>query len=246
MPVYNGKNYFESALRSAIASISNEDEIIVVEDGSVDGGVGDIIKKYVKQAKIKYFVKNNGGVGSALNFGIEKAENAIFAWLSHDDIYLPNRFNSDRNLRALVPDIITVTNFYLYNQKDKKCMFINSSKKIGSRQKIKLLAHRFLNGNTITIPINIIKSFGGFDESLMHTQDYDLWCKILKDYNFSAIPDSTVISRQHIEQDSKKKPTEALREYKILIRKNLTLKDVIDPRNFFKVLQIFSSLYLNR
>ena len=41
--------------------------------------------------KIKYFNKENGGVSTALNLGIEKMTGDFFSWLSHDDLYYPNK-----------------------------------------------------------------------------------------------------------------------------------------------------------
>lgn len=243
MPVYNGKNYFEQALKSAIIAISDDDEIIVVEDGSKDGGVENIVIKYSNQAKIRYFFKSNGGVGSALNLGIEKASNKIFAWLSHDDMYLPNRFDKDRQLRSLMPEIVTVSNFYLYYDDIEKCIHIDSTKKIGGRQKVKLLGSRSLNGNCLLAPINLLKSMGGFDESLKHTQDYDLWCRILSDREFVAIPDATVVSRQHSGQDSKRQPAQALKEYKQLLRKYLKQSDIVNLRNLPELVKIIKNYY---
>jgi glycosyltransferase involved in cell wall biosynthesis len=36
--------------------------------------------------------KPNGGTASALNIGIEKMKGEYFSWLSHDDVYYPEKF----------------------------------------------------------------------------------------------------------------------------------------------------------
>lgn len=243
IPVYNGKKYFEQALNSAIQALTKGDEIIVVEDGSDDGGIESVVKRYSKQVKIRYFYKSNGGVGSALNLGIEKAENPIFAWLSHDDMYLPNRFDADRRLRSLIPKIVTLTDFYIYSELNGSLRYVNATKKVGSRQKVKLLGSRFLNGNCLSIPISLLKSLGGFDESLRHVQDYDMWCKVLTRESLIAIPESTALLRVHADQHSKRMPAEAQKEYVALVKKNLTAFDLINPQNFVELFKIFNSLY---
>ena len=101
MPVYNGRKYFRNALQSALSALGDGDEIVVIEDGSEDGGVGDVVAA-VSDPRIRYEYQDNGGVASALNHGLKIAQNPYFAWLSHDDLFLPDRLREDRKLRRLL------------------------------------------------------------------------------------------------------------------------------------------------
>src|SRR5437764_1349700 len=90
IPVYNGGTYFEEALKSALAQTYPNVEIIVVNDGSTDEGkTHSIAQKYL--SKIKYFYQSNKGVAGALNTGIRQMTGEFFTWLSHDDMYLPEK-----------------------------------------------------------------------------------------------------------------------------------------------------------
>lgn len=238
MPVYNGREYFEQALISAISALSEEDEIVVVEDGSTDGGVKQIVDRHMSRAAIRYVCKSNGGVASALNIGLETARNPVFSWLSHDDLYLPNRLTSDRRLRQTLPDLVTVSNFYVYFEGAGRCTHVDSTKKIGGRQKVRLLGSRFINGNCVSAPVQLLTSLGGFNEALRHTQDYDLWCRLLRSTALTAIPIPTVISRQHPNQDSRRAPLAARNEYKQLLRQYLTPAEIADPRNAVELFKI--------
>ena len=71
IPVYNGSNYLSEAIESALNQTYGNTEVIVVNDGSCDAGrTEDIARDYGE--KIRYFVKENGGVASALNTGIRR------------------------------------------------------------------------------------------------------------------------------------------------------------------------------
>ena len=68
IPVYNGENYLREAIDSALAQTYKNFEVIVVNDGSSDK-TDEICKSY--GSRIRYFKKENGGVSTALNLGIE-------------------------------------------------------------------------------------------------------------------------------------------------------------------------------
>src|SRR5437763_2510564 len=86
IPVYNGANYLAEAIDSALAQMDSE--VIVVNDGSTDGGATEAIALRYGD-RIRYIAKPNGGVSSALNRGIAEMRGEYFCWLSHDDRYLP-------------------------------------------------------------------------------------------------------------------------------------------------------------
>jgi len=67
IPVYNAEKYLEECIESALNQTYPDIEIIAVNDGSTDNSLG-ILKKY--EGKIKIISKENGGVASALNAGI--------------------------------------------------------------------------------------------------------------------------------------------------------------------------------
>ena len=88
IPVFNGINYIEEAINSVLAQSYENQEIVVVDDGSTDG-TWELLKKY--KSKVRSFRKENGGVASALNLGLGEMRGVYFAWLSHDDVFLPEK-----------------------------------------------------------------------------------------------------------------------------------------------------------
>jgi len=90
IPVYNGSNYMREAIESALAQTYENIEIIVINDGSSDGGKTDEIARSYGD-RINYILKENGGVATALNTGIREMTGEYFSWLSHDDVYYPEK-----------------------------------------------------------------------------------------------------------------------------------------------------------
>ena len=85
VPVYNVEKYLEKCLTSLVNQTLKDIEIIVVNDGSSDNSQ-KIIDKYAKKYKnIKSYIKNNGGVSDARNYGIKKAKGKYIAFVDGDD-----------------------------------------------------------------------------------------------------------------------------------------------------------------
>ncbi|MBQ4102016.1 MAG: glycosyltransferase [Oscillospiraceae bacterium] len=92
IPVFNAAKYIEPCLQSLMAqTMAKKDfEVLLVDDGSTDQS-GEICKKYESMSPIfRYLPKENGGVSSARNYGIEKAQGKYFLYLDSDDTLTPD------------------------------------------------------------------------------------------------------------------------------------------------------------
>lgn len=90
VPVYNTEKYLAKCLDSVLAQTYQDFEIVVVNDGSPDNAQ-DIIDVYKAKYpdKIKAFIKENGGLSDARNFGTAKASGEYLLFLDSDDYLCP-------------------------------------------------------------------------------------------------------------------------------------------------------------
>lgn len=85
VPVYNVEKYIKKCLNSLVNQTLDEVEIVVVNDGSPDNSQ-KIIDEYTKKYKnIKSYVKKNGGLSDARNYGIKKATGKYISFVDSDD-----------------------------------------------------------------------------------------------------------------------------------------------------------------
>lgn len=90
VPVYNVYDYLDKCLNSLANQTIHDFEVIIVNDGSTDNSQ-EIIDKYVSEnSNMHSFIKKNGGLSSARNYGIEKANGDYILFLDSDDYYEPN------------------------------------------------------------------------------------------------------------------------------------------------------------
>lgn len=85
VPIYNVENYLGMCLDSIQNQTYQNFECLLINDGSPDNSA-DICREYVaKDARFRYFEKENGGLSSARNYGIERAEGTVITFVDSDD-----------------------------------------------------------------------------------------------------------------------------------------------------------------
>ena len=90
MPVYNTSPYLRQCMDSILAQdIEVPYEVLLVDDGSTDGG-GEVCDEYAaKDERVRVFHQENQGLSAARNTGIDAARGRYYAFVDSDDVVLP-------------------------------------------------------------------------------------------------------------------------------------------------------------
>jgi glycosyltransferase involved in cell wall biosynthesis len=88
LPVYNGEQYLPFAIESVLSQTLQDYELIVVDDGSTDSTPA-IVRSYGD--RVRYVPQKNTGTAGAFNHGLKLASGKYISWLSHDDVFLPEK-----------------------------------------------------------------------------------------------------------------------------------------------------------
>ena len=96
IPLYNGSEFIEEAIRSVFAQTEPVDEIVVVNDGSQDNG-SEIVERLSRLHPITLLRKPNGGQSSARNFAINHTRCSHVAFLDQDDIWYEDHIERLKN-----------------------------------------------------------------------------------------------------------------------------------------------------
>ncbi|MCL1999468.1 MAG: glycosyltransferase [Turicibacter sp.] len=208
IPVYNGSNYLKEAIDSALAQTYKNIEILVINDGSTDN-TEEIAQSYGD--RIRYFKKENGGVSTALNMGIENMKGEYFSWLSHDDIYYPNRTELLINALYEDGDMTKLAwgdceNFY--ENTGRKVRRGPDEKSTKITDSVFPIISGFVGGCAILIHRSHFDRVGYFREDLRYTQDIEMWLRMFRGQQSVYVPHFMHITRIHSEAVSNTKKKE--------------------------------------
>ena len=85
VPVYNAEKYLGYCLNSLLSQTYTNWEAILINDGSFDGSL-EICKNYAElDSRFRVFTKENGGVSSARNYGLQFVQGEYLEFLDSDD-----------------------------------------------------------------------------------------------------------------------------------------------------------------
>lgn len=94
VPVYNVKSYLKKCVESIINQTYTNLQIILVDDGSTDGSQ-DICDEFAQRdSRIVVIHKENGGLSTARNVGMDRAKGAYIAFVDSDDWLEPNMYEA--------------------------------------------------------------------------------------------------------------------------------------------------------
>jgi len=254
IPVFNGSDYLKQSIDSALSQTYSNIEIIVVNDGSNDDGASEKIALDYK-GKIRYFAKENGGVSSALNYGIKQMDGEWFSWLSHDDIYKPNKIaeqieylnkviisQTENSANKSISNIVLYCDTEFINSKGEVILRLKPiAKEFESTKEIilKNIKNNRLGGCSFLINKSAFLDMGGFNERIRTVSDYDYWYRLLLNgYKFYYVPKTLVQGRMHKKQVTYKLSDlgyKELNEFHTWLLKQLERKPEYDYKVFLKI-----------
>jgi glycosyltransferase involved in cell wall biosynthesis len=199
MPVYNGERYLREAIESILEQTFPDFEFLIIDDGSIDGGV-DIIRSYGDpRIRLEHNEKNLGLIAT-LNKGLELARGEYVARMDCDDISLPERLT----VQARVMD---------ENKSWGACgawIRIFDGSGDGRVQPYstdpdtlicELLFNPPMAHPSVIFRRERFRALGlHYDESYKNAEDYELWCRASRHMMLSNIPKILLLYRSHPRQ----------------------------------------------
>lgn len=197
MPVYNGEKYLSESIDSILDQTFLDYEFIIINDGSTDG-TSEILRNYsLKDKRIKLHHQSNQGVISALNKGLELARGKYIARMDADDVSLPDRFAKQVDFLETHPEVGVLGTGVRFMD---GCGNTSDTLQFPTQHGVLRWCLCFFSPivhPTVMMRRQIIEQAGGYAESMMIAEDYDLWRRLSCVTRLSNLKDVLLHFRKH-------------------------------------------------
>jgi glycosyltransferase involved in cell wall biosynthesis len=201
MPVYNGGQYLVEAIKSILDQTYSDFELIIVNDGSSDNS--EVVVKSFSDKRILY-LKNevNKGLIFTLNKGISLSKGTFIARMDQDDISDVKRFEKQLIEFNNDPQLVICGSFIKTFENNKE-EFI-SHMPVSHAQIISSIFFTcpFAHPSVMMKKETLLKLDAVYREDYPHSEDYDLWSRLVFLGNCKNIPEYLLSYRVHGNQVS--------------------------------------------
>ena len=187
MPLYNGAHDVLGAVNSVLNQRVSDFQLIVVNDGSTDGG--EKIVRGLHDGRVRVVDQENKGVSAARNRGIAEAQDDLVAFLDADDEWKPDFLETIIRMRLAFPKSSVFATHYVYKELDGSVRApILQRVQEGEWEGIlnnyfEVAAHSDppLWSSAIAVEKSTLQTIGGFPEGVAIGEDLLTWARLAID-----------------------------------------------------------------
>ncbi|MDH3520730.1 MAG: glycosyltransferase family 2 protein [Myxococcales bacterium] len=195
LTTYNRPAMTCEAIDSVLAQTHGDFEAIVVDDGSTDDTQG-VLARYGD--RIRMIRKENGGVASARNVGLEAARGELIAFLDDDDLWLPEKLEVQEAYHRRHPEVgLIYTDCLRFDERGP------APDPSGRRPRSGWVFRAFVEEyfiifSTLVVPRAVIERVGHFDEEYLRGDDVDFMGRALEHFPAGYIDRKLIRRRKYV------------------------------------------------
>jgi len=199
IPTYNRGKYIKEAVDSVLSQAFQDFEIIVIDDGSTDN-TREVLSLY--SDKIEYIYQENKGISCARNTGIRCSNGEYIAFLDSDDMWLEDKLELQVRFLDKNRDVDMVySGIYYFDEMFKiNRDYFDLVKPYSGFVLKHLFLRNFIPCVTVIVRKKCFEKIGLFDETLVFSEDYDMWMRVAMYFKIDFI--NKPLARFRIHKDS--------------------------------------------
>lgn len=237
IPLYNKQDNIAETLNSVFSQDFSDFEVLVIDDGSTDNSA-KIVKSF-NAPQLHYVYKENGGVSSARNKGIDLAKGNLIAFIDADDFWMSNHLSELYKLHIDFPKagLLAARYSILFSEnKFIKPHFKNLEKNyrgIVNDYFEASMPFRVATASSVVVTKEALHTTGRFSTILSNGEDNDMWTRIALHYAVAITNEYTALYNFYIVGTlSKKKMSERnlpdFKKFNEAEKTNRSLKNFLD------------------
>jgi glycosyltransferase involved in cell wall biosynthesis len=192
IPACNARTTIREALESVRAQTYANLDIVVVDDGSLDGTLGAVEDLAEADARVRLIRRErNGGIPTTRNIGIKESRGVYLSFLDADDLWHPDKIRLQvEKMRQSGPEVAVVYSWCTYMDADTR--IIPGRVFTGTFEGdvfTHLLMGNFVN-NTWLVRRSCVEAVGGYREDLVTgNEDLQIYLDLAARFDFVVVPE---------------------------------------------------------
>lgn len=201
IPLFNRVQYIEETIRSVLIQDHADVELIVVDDGSSDGGY-ERVKQLSEEKGFRLLThpeRANRGQSAAINLGLDHATGEFIAILDSDDLFLPGKLKRQVDYLKHHPEIgLVYGNGYAIDAEGNQLYPIHEDNHVepNDANAVLLDCYMLLPQNSL-VRHSVYQEVGRFEEGFRAAQDHDMLIRIAEVAQFAYQPEPVFCYRRH-------------------------------------------------
>ena len=225
VPTYNRATVLPRALNSVLAQTFRDFELIVVDDHSSDH-TSVVAADFGKDARVTTLRHDrNMGQSRALNTGVAAARGEYVAFLDDDDVWLPTKLASQVDILDVAPADVALVYGWRYEMGEESAQPLRTVQQTlrGDIFERVLALDTPVPPSTWLVRTSVVRSLGGFDESLQRAKDVDFVCRLCQQgWRVDYVPSVVLVKYRHAQGQMVDETPENLGLRAAFIRQHLT------------------------
>ncbi len=197
VPTCNRAPLLGAALHSILDQTFTDFEIIVVDDGSTDG-TAEIVAA-LRDARVRYLHQPHAGIGATLNAGLRAGRGRYVARLDSDDLWSPELLSTLAPVLERRPDVgVVYGQGQAIDEHGRRLAQVQGTAGHFPGDSLRSLVWDDCTCNVALLARRAcFERVGLYDEALTGNEDWDMWLRVARDYEFAFVPRVLAYVRWH-------------------------------------------------
>ena len=215
-----------AAVESVLAQTFSNFELIVIDDGSIDGTAAELAKF---GARLRIFSTPRQGVSAARNLGARQSCGRYLAFLDSDDLWCPRKLERQTAFMMEYPEAQICQTEEIWVRNGIRVNPKAAHRKPSGDIFLRSLELCLVSPSAVMMTRELFQRLGGFDETFPVCEDYDLWLRIAVNGSVPLLAEALVIKRGgHADQLSRS--TWGMDRYRVLALQKILRAGIEGPR----------------
>lgn len=178
---YNSRQFIRESIDAVLAQTYPHFELVLIDDGPKDT-IEDIAEGYHSD-KITYFLKENGGPSHARNYGVERTQSDLIAFMDHDDVWYPDKLEAQINAMRQHGAVWSATGSQRKDHQTGQVIEDHQYEDFFGNVFDRVLTDKYLwSFSSVMVTRDIFEQVGMFNSNIWFMDDRDLYLRIGLDH----------------------------------------------------------------